>query len=149
MARPTKLNAALLDKLEEIADDQWTIKAAADAIDIGESTWRRWEADVANEDDLAVAFRALAARVRAGAGAKLDDLAWGAIREVLEDPNASRAEKVQAATNALRLRTAHRVELTGAGGGPIRSAGPDLSKLSTKELRQLRELTAKAEGSES
>lgn len=131
--RPSKLNATLLAKLDAIADDQWSIRDACDQLDIGETTWRRWEADD-SADDLAVEFRRLAARVRAGAGAKIDDLAWGALREVLENdgewvegPDGEReyvrgssdATKVAAAAAVLRLRTAHKVELTGAGGGPV------------------------------
>lgn len=144
--RPTKLDDALLETLDAIADNQWSIKDACAAIGISEDTWRRWEVS-AHDDDLHVRFRGMAARVRAGAGAKVDDLAWGVLREVLQDEKAPRADRMTAATNALRLRTAHRVELTGKDGGPIRT-GPDLSKLSDAELRTLRKLTAKAEGSE-
>lgn len=39
-----------------------------------------------------------------------------------------------------------KVEHTGKNGGPIQTAGPDLTKLSVDELRQLRALTVKTQG---
>lgn len=119
--RPSKLTRTLLDKLEAVADDQWSIKAAATSLGVSETTWRRWEADPSDEA-LLVEFRTLAARVRNGAGAKIDDLAWGALRSVLEDPMSRPGDKITAATNALRLRTPHKVELSGKDGDPIRLA---------------------------
>lgn len=143
--RPTKLTRELLDTLELIADDQWSIRDACMAIGIGETTWRRWEADpTPDPDPLLVEFRALAARVRVGSGDKIEGAAWGVLREVLEDDKAPRAERITAATNALRLRTAHRVEVSGPDGGPIPTGKPDLSKLSEEELLELHRLTAKA-----
>lgn len=146
MARPTKLDEDLIAKLDEIADDQWSIKDACAAIGIGETTWRRWE-NSDSDDDLVAAFRRVAARVRSSSGEKLDQLAWGTLRGAMEDPGARVSDKVTAAAAALRLRTAHRVELTGRGGGPVesRTMDLDLSKLSTSELRTLHELTSKAE----
>lgn len=147
MARPSKLTVALIAKLEPIAGNGWTLKQVCREIGIDDDTWRSWE-NREPGDDTHTRFLGLAARVRAGMGVAVNDLAWGTLREVIEDPDAPRADRIAAATNALRLQTAHRVELTGANGGPIRSAGPDLSKLTDAELRQLRELTAKAEGSD-
>lgn len=118
MARPSKLTPALADQLETICDDQWSIKDACGTLGIDESTWRRWEASTA-EDDLHVRFRTLATRVRASAGSKIDDLAWGTLRKVLEDPEVRASDLVAAASAILRLRTAHKVEVSGANGGAI------------------------------
>lgn len=115
MARPTKLTPALLTKLESIADDGLTLKEACRGLGIDEKTWRRWEA-VASDDS---PFRPLAARVRAGMGSATDDMAWGVLREVAEDVEARASDRLAAAQAILRLRTAHRVELTGVGGGPV------------------------------
>lgn len=143
--RPTKLSAALITKLEAIADDQWSIKDACNTLGIGETTWRRWEADPTPDPSPELAaFRSLAARVRAGSGDKIEGAAWGVLREVLEDVEAPRGERITAATNALRLRTAHRVEVSGPDGGPIPTARPDLSQLTDAELLELHRLTTKA-----
>lgn len=146
--RPTKLSVNVLDQLEDIAGSVLTIKEACTKIGIDPATWYRWEANPNDTDEL-VRFRGLAARVRTGAGARTDELAWGVLRTEMENPEARPSDRIAAAQAALRLRTAHRVELTGADGGPIRSAGPDLSKLSPVELRELKRITEKAIGGDS
>jgi len=146
MARPSKLTDDLLDQLDVIADDAWSIREACAALSIGEATWRRWEVDTA-PTSLGSRFQQLAARVRHASGTKADELAWGVLREVMEDVSARPADRIAAATAALRLRTAQRVELTGRNGIPMQPPTPsiDLSKLGRDELRTLLEITAKAE----
>jgi hypothetical protein len=64
VAAPTKLTPALLAKLDGIADDGLTLAEVCHQLGIGVTTWRRWEAEEANE-----VFRAMAARVRASSAA--------------------------------------------------------------------------------
>lgn len=115
--RPSKLTPELLEQLEAIADDCWSIRDACERLDISERTWRHWAAGGGGE--LVSAFLPLAARVRAGASEKTDELAWGALRRVLQDDTASHRDLIAAAGTVLRLRTAQRVELTGHAGGPV------------------------------
>ncbi len=141
--RPTKLTPALLKKLEEVAGNGWTLKEVCYHIGISDDTWRSWEnreSDTENHER----FLVLATRVRAGMGAAIDDLAWGVLREAMDDPSVKAGDRITAATNALRLRTAHRVEVSGPDGGPIPGVAPDLSRLSASELAQLHALTRKA-----
>lgn len=129
MAAPTKLTKAMLEKLDEVADDGLTLKEVCAYLGIGTTTFYRWEAREEHEE-----FRGMAARVRAGMGSATDDLAWGTLRAVLEaegewveGPDGKQvyvhgtttSEKVAAAQAILRLRTAHKVELTGKDGGPV------------------------------
>jgi len=143
--RPTKLTPALLDKLDPIAADAWSIREACAAVGISEATWRRWEVS-ATADELHVRFREIAAVTRAASGAKVEELAWGVLRAVMEDDDARPADRVAAAGTTLRLRTPSRMELTGRDGVPV-AAPPahDLSVLSLDELRTLHTLMAKVE----
>lgn len=148
MGRPSKLTPELVEKLAEIADGVPTIKEACDHLDITYNAWSRWETqDVVGDvsEHLLAKFRELANTVRAKAGDNIKQKAWGVLGEVME--SGSEAARVTAASNILRLQTAHEVRLTGAGGGPIQ-IGPklDLSKLSVNELRAMRELVEKAGG---
>lgn len=144
MARPTKLTATLLDKLEAIADDGRSLKSVCAHIDIETDTFRSWESLPDDHPNVA-RFHGLAARVRARANAGMLDKCDGVIVTALDDPDVKPAEKAALAIQYKRLVGPQRVELSGPDGGPIRSAGPDLSKLSAAELRTLRELTSKAE----
>lgn len=139
MARPKKLTDELLTKLDEIAADGLTIKEVCTRIGISEDSWRRWELSD-EKDELAERFRGLAARVRAGMGRATDDLAWGALREVLADASTRASDKIAAAATILRLRTAHRVELTGRDGGPVEV---DASSARAKLLAQLEQIDAR------
>ncbi len=114
MAPKTKLTKALLTTLESIADEGLTLKEVCKQLDIDVKTWRKWEATQAHD-----AFVPLAVRVRAGMGSATDDMAWGVLREVAEDSEARSADRLAAATAILRLRTAHKIELTGKDGGAI------------------------------
>lgn len=118
MAAHTKLDEALIEKLDAVADEGLTIKEACRKIGIEPRTFRRWEA-LEGDEPLLVSFRPLAARVRAGMGSATDDLAWGVLREVAEDAKAKTTDRLAAATAILRLRTAHKVELTGKDGGAV------------------------------
>jgi len=155
MARPSKLTAALLDTLEPIAQDAWSVREACAAIGVTEGTWRRWETS-ANGDELHVRFRELAERTRAASGLKVDELAWGVLRRVMEDESARDADRIAAAATALRLRNAQRVELTGRDGQPLEAAADHaatararlkagLDRLAPDELRELHSLTVKME----
>jgi hypothetical protein len=115
MARPSKLTEDVLYKLDEIADDGLTLTEVCQHIGIGLTTWRSWEATQPEDS----AFRGLAARVRAGMGSATDELAWGTLRQVMEDQSARPGDRVSAATAVLRLRTPHRVEHSGPNGGPV------------------------------
>ena len=118
MPPASKLDAKMVAKLEAIADDGMTLKDLCSKLGIGIPTWRRWEASD-SDDQHVVAFRPLAARVRAGMGSAIDDMAWGVLREVAEDPLSRPSDRLAAAQAILRLRTAHRVEVTGKDGGPL------------------------------
>ena len=118
MGRPTKLTPKLLEQLDEIADDAMTIKDACADIGIDQAQWYRWLASD-SDSDLIARFRQLALRVRESSGRKTDDLAWGVLREVAEDPEAKHSDRVAAASNMLRLRTPHRVEHSGPDGAPL------------------------------
>lgn len=142
MARPTKLTRDLLDKLDTIAGDAWSIEDACAQLSIAEATWHSWRRDAeAGAGGMKAEFLTLAARV----GPKRRELAWGAIRTVLENPAARDSDRVSAALGILRLdhTTRAAIELTGADGAPL-TERPDLSKLTTDELVQLRDLMAKA-----
>jgi len=119
MAAPSKLDDALVANLDGIADDGLTIKEVCKAIGIEPRTFRNWEARGATGEEPYDSFLPLAARVRAGMGSATDDMAWGVLREVAEDPQARASDRLAAATAILRLRTAHRVELTGKDGAPL------------------------------
>lgn len=121
MSAHPKLTPQLLTKLDAIADDGLTIKEVCHHIGIAPRTWRNWEART-DSTDLLDSFRPMAARVRAGLGSATDELAWGVLREVAEDATARASDRVTAAQAILRLRTAHRVELSGRDGGPIETA---------------------------
>lgn len=131
MAAPSKLTAALLTKLEAVTDQGWTLKAVCAHLGISDDSWRSWENRVPDEgDDLHVRFLGLAARVRAGMGSATDDMAWGVLREVAEDPALKPSDRLAAAQAILRLRIPHRVELTGKDGGAVRlDAGSALDRL--------------------
>lgn len=109
MAAPSKLDAALLAKLDQIADEGLTLAEVCNKLGIGITTWRRWEANESN-----VEFRSMAARVRAGMGSATDDLAWGVLREVAEDTTCRPSDRLAAAQAILRLRTAHKIEVSGS-----------------------------------
>lgn len=110
-ARP-KLTKALLKKLESVADDGLTIKEVCAEIGIAPRTWRNWESRAA-EGGLLDSFMPLAARVRAGMGSATDDMAWGVLKEVAEDPLARPSDRLAAAQAILRLRSTHKVEISG------------------------------------
>lgn len=142
--RPSKLTEELLAQLAEAAGSDATIKETCAMVGISQAAWYLWESR-GGDDPLINRFVELAAQVRAGAGKRIDDRAWGVLGEVMADETARPSDRIAAASNALRLRTAHRVELSGPGGGPIQ-AGPtlDLSRLDLEERRQLLELAQKA-----
>lgn len=110
--RPTKLTKALVAKLQTIADDGLALNEACRKLGISTEAWRRWENN-GRDDELHTLFRGLAARVRAGMGSATDDMAWGVLREVAEDPLARPSDRLAAAQAILRLRSTHKVELSG------------------------------------
>lgn len=118
MAAPSKLTTALCDKLDTVADKGWTLKEICRHLSISDDAWRNWE-NREPDGELHERFIGMAARVRAGQGSATDDLAWGVLREVAEDIEARHSDRLAAATAILRLRTAHRVELTGKDGGAV------------------------------
>lgn len=148
MSAHPKLTTELLAKLDKIADDGLTIKEVCSHIGISPRTWRNWEANT-NSTELLDSFRPLAARVRAGMGTATDDLAWGVLREVADNTEARDSDRINAALAILRLRTAHRIEVTGRNGGHIQ-IGPaiDLNQLTADEIEILMRLTEKAQSKE-
>ncbi len=144
MAPASKLTAVLVAKLDAVADDGLTIKEVCSAIGIEPRTFRRWEA-LEGDAPLLVSFRPLAARVRAGMGSATDDMAWGVLREVAEDGEARTADRLAAATAILRLRTAHKVELTGKDGGAVEV---DVSGARDLLIAGLERLKPKPDGAE-
>lgn len=129
--RTKEAEKLILDAVEKGASD----KAAYLAAGISESTFYDW---VRDEPEFSEAI----AQARARAVMKAEGLVFGdnPLTWLTKGPGRKFANPDEAWSDAAR------VELSGPDGGPIRSAGPDLSRLSTEELRQLRELTEKAGG---
>ena len=119
MAAPSKLTTALLGKLDDIADEGLTLKELVKKIGISDNTFRGYENREPDGSEEHAEFLRLAARARAGMGSATDDMAWGVLREVAEDCEAKTTDRLAAATAILRLRTAHKVELTGKDGGAV------------------------------
>lgn len=134
MGRPTKRTDETVKRILDAIENGASDKAASLAAGIAESTFYLWM-----KDD---SFSEGVARARARAVSKAEAQVFGGnpMAWLTRGPGRKFANPDEAWTDASR------VELSGPNGGPIRSAGPDLSKLTTAELRQLRELTAKAEG---
>lgn len=112
MARPTKLTPELLAKLEDIADAGMSIKGVCAKLNVGETTWRTWEAST-EETTLVSEFRGLAARVRARANAGMLDKCDGVIAAALDDPDVRPGEKAALAIQYKRLVGTHKVEVSG------------------------------------
>lgn len=119
MGAPSKLDAALIAKFEAVVDEGLTLKELVRKIGISDNTFRGYENREPDGTDEHAAFLRLAARARAGMGSATDDMAWGVLREVAECSEAKVSDRLAAATAILRLRTAHKVELTGKNGGPV------------------------------
>lgn len=119
MAAPSKLDAELLAKFEAVVDEGLTLKELVVKLGISDNTFRGWENRDPDGTDEHAAFIRLAARARAGMGSATDDMAWGVLRQVAENPAARDSDRLAAAQAILRLRTAHRVEVTGKDGGPV------------------------------
>lgn len=135
MGRPTvrtpKVRKAIEESIEKGASD----KAAFLSAGISESTFYDWVRDDPE-------FSEAIAQARARAVMKAEGLVFGGnpLTWLQKGPGRRFATPDEAWSDA------NRVELSGPDGGPIRSAGPDLSKLNAAELRQLKELAAKVEG---
>lgn len=142
MAAPSKLNAALIKKFEAIVDDGLTLKELVGKLGVSDTAFRGWENREPDGSEVHASFVRLAARARAGMGSATDDMAWGVLREVAEDPLARASDRLAAAQAILRLRTAHKVELTGRDGGPVevsvdaRSRLEDLLKRSAPAISE-------------
>ena len=129
----TKKSAAQVKFLEVYAEGQHTLAGAAEEAGVNASTIWRWRAADAEFD----------ARVKL-AITNFDTLRVQLVEDSLfqrlEKGEASAAEVIFFLCNRApdRWRSVQRLEHTGAGGGPIRTA--DLSKLTGEQLGQLEKL---------
>jgi len=121
--RPTKLTEELVTKLDKTAESFWSIGDACASLEISDDTWRAWkdkakiELDSGVEDSLLIRFLGIATRV---GGPTRRKLANSALKACLEDPNATHAEKVNAAATILRLDSPSKHEHSGPDGGSIK-----------------------------
>ena len=142
MARPTKLTPELRERIVQAQKAGNYAEAACRAAGISSSTFYRWMERGEREErgiyrDFFEAIRRAEAEAEVHAVAVLrramaED--WRAALAYLERRHPDRWRKQQA------------TELTGKGGGPIRSdhVMPDLSRLSDEELALVQELYARA-----
>ena len=141
MARPTKLTPELSLAFRQCLEDGNHRGTACGAVGLAESTLYRWLARGEQEQegiyhDFRIGVEKAEALAEVRAVGTLQDAA-------LEDWRAALAYLER--RFPARWRTQQRMELTGADGGPIRSAhGLDLSKLSDAELELLERLRARA-----
>lgn len=131
MARPTRLTRDLVARFRTIAEYSATAEDAAAELGIGRSTLHRYVADgkEAKAGTLARQFRDIYMDSRIVQKNRLMSVLF----------QKACAGDVSAAKFILQAvhKMSTRVELTGAGGGPIQTTGMDLSKLSDEQLEQL------------